>query len=366
MTILFYFISLSILFVIFHYLDKIFKFTRNVEESRFIQLDGLRAFLALSIVYHHSIIAYSYFITGKWTSPPSDFYAILGPISVSLFFMITGFLFGFKLFKDEFNIKYFISSRIRRIVPLYLFSVLILVVVVFYINDFILKEDLISLIENILRWASFKFANFTPINHDSRVFEIQSVYWTLKWEWKFYIALPFLFLLRKKFFKDKNILFISILLLIFFFYKYIYVFLFLLGVLASVLYIEKVYINKMILNIFGIVSLILIFSFYNTTYLKVPAILTAIFFFSVVLSNNFSYILNRRIFRYFGTISYSIYLLHNIVVFIIFYMIDLHYKSINNITMVEYGMIVFIIVFITSIISMFTYKYIEHKFYTRG
>ncbi len=159
-------------------------------------------------------------------SPASDFYAILGPISVSLFYMITGFLFGFKLFKDEFNIKYFISSRIRRIVPLYLFSVLILVVVVFYINDFILKEDLISLIENILRWASFKFANFTPINHDSRVFEIQSVYWTLKWEWKFYIALPFLFLLRKKFFKDKNILFISILLLIFFFYKYIYVFLF--------------------------------------------------------------------------------------------------------------------------------------------
>jgi len=364
--VLFYFISLAVLFILFYYLDKIFKFTANVEDARFTQLDGLRAFLALSVVYHHSIIAYSYFITGEWVSPQNDFYAILGPISVTMFFMITGFLFGFKLFKDEFNIKYFIGSRLRRIVPLYLFSVFLLVFIVFYINDFILKEDLLSLTENILRWASFKFAHFVPINQDPRVFEIQSVYWTLKWEWKFYIALPFLFLLRKKFFQDKNILFISVLLVIFFFYKYIFVFLFLLGVLASVLYIEKVYINKIILNTLGIISIILIFSFYNTVYLKIPSILTAIFFYSIVLSNNFGYILNRKIFRYFGTISYSIYLLHNMVVFIVFYLINIYYKSITNINIIEYEIIVFIIVVMTSIISMFTYKFIEHKFYKRG
>ncbi len=366
MLISFYFISLIFLFTIFYYLDKVFKFTKNVENSKFIQLDGLRAFLALSIVYHHSIIAYSYFITGEWSSPGSNFYALLGPISVSMFFMITGFLFGFKLFQDEFNIKYFLGSRIRRIVPLYLFSVFILVFIVFYINDFILKEDFVLLLENILRWASFKFAHFTPINQDPRVFEIQSVYWTLKWEWKFYIALPFLFLLRKTFFKDKNILFISVLLVIFFFYKYIFVFLFLLGVLASVLYIEKVYINKIILNTLGIISLVIIFSFYNTTYLKVPAILTAILFYSIVLSNNFAYILNGKIFRYFGTISYSIYLLHNMVVFIIFYIINIYYKSIASINIIEYGIVVFIVVVITSITSMFTYKFIEHKFYKRG
>lgn len=365
MSILFYFIALIILFSSFYLLDKVFNFTNAVESSKFPQLDGIRSFLALSVVFHHSVIAYVYFITGSWDAPDSNFYALLGPLPVALFFMITGFLFGFKLFKDEFNLKAFVTSRIRRIVPLYFFSVALLVLVVFYINDFILKEDISALIENILRWASFKFAHFAPINTDDRVYYIESVYWTLKWEWKFYMALPFLFLLRKKLFKEKNILFISFLLVIFFFYKYVYVFIFLLGVLASVLYIEKIKINKILLNTLGIVSLILIFIFYDTAYSRIPAILLGVFFCSIVLSDNLASFLKIKIFRYFGTISYSVYLLHNIIVFTIFYVINLHYKKIALISTTEYWGIVLIILFVTSLFSMFTYKFIEHKFYKR-
>lgn len=364
--ILFYFASLILLFGVFYYLDKIFQFTHNIEISRFPQIDGLRAFLALSVVAHHSLIGYYYFITGTWEVPDSNFYALLGPISVSLFFMITGFLFGFKLFNYEFNIKSFFVSRIKRIVPLYIFSVLLLVLTVFYINDFQLKEKVLDLIENILRWCSFRFINFTPINTDARVFEIQSVYWTLKWEWKFYLALPVLFLLRKKFFEGKNILFITILLVIFFFYKYIFVFMFLLGVLAAVLYIEKVKVNLFLLNLFGVCSLFLIFIFYDTAYSKIPAILLGIFFLSIVLSNNFFKFLNIKLFRYFGMISYSIYLLHNIIVFLIFYIYEEYIRDIIQISMSEYFVLSVLILFITTVFSMLTYKYIEIKFYYRS
>lgn len=365
MMIFFYFITIIILFSSFYYIDKIFHFGNKIENTQFPQIDGLRAILALSVVFHHTLIAYYYFLNGSWEVPESNFYALLGPISVSLFFMITGFLFGFKLFKNEFNIKLFFISRVRRLVPLYLFSVLLLVIIVFYLNDFQLKEDILSLSENILRWASFKFLHFTPINQDSRVFEIQSVYWTLKWEWKFYLVLPLLFLFRKRFFQDKNILFITILLIIFFFYKYIFVFIFFLGTLASVIYIEKVKIPKFFLNVLGIGSLILILIFYNTTYLKVPAILTAILFFSIVLTDNLKYLFNLNILRYFGTISYSIYLIHNIVVFMFFYLYDKYLESIKSMTSLEYFIVSILIVYTTSLLSMITHKHIEHRFYKR-
>jgi len=364
--ILLYFISLVLLFLIFNFSNKIFGFANNIDKSKFPQIDGLRAILALSVIFHHSLIMYYYSISGNWESPPSRFYALLGPVSVSLFFMITGFLFGFKLFKDSFDIKRFFISRIKRIVPLYVFSVIVLVFIVFYINDFVLKEDIVSLIKNILNWMSFKFVHFTPINTETRVFEIQSVYWTLKWEWKFYMALPFLFLLNKKVFKNNNIRFVLFLLIVFFFYRYVYVFIFLLGVLTALLYNENIKINSVLLNIFGLLSIVLVFIFYDTAYERVPAILLGVFFASVVLSKNLNFIFNIKILRYFGTISYSLYLLHNMVVFFVFYNINIYYKKISMITQFEYWVIVFIILILTSLFSMFTYKMIEHRFYKRG
>jgi peptidoglycan/LPS O-acetylase OafA/YrhL len=365
-SILYYFVSLIFLFILFEFLNKIFGFAHNIEKSKFPQIDGLRAILALSVIYHHSLIMYYYCIIGDWQTPPSKFFAFLGPISVSLFFMITGFLFGFKLFQNEFDLKKFFISRVKRLIPLYVFSVLLLVFVVFYINNFILKEDLTSLFTNILKWLSFKFVHFVPINNDPRVFEIQSVYWTLKWEWKFYFALPFLFLLNKKVFKRKDILFVLFLLVLFFFYRYVYVFIFLLGVLAALLYNQNIKLNKTILNIVGILSLFLVFILFDEVYEKLPAMLLGIFFISIIIGGNLNFILNLRILRYFGTISYSLYLLHNIVIFFIFYNINIYYKSVSIISQIEYWIILFSILIITTLFSMFTYTQIEHRFYKRG
>lgn len=49
-----------------------------VSGSRFLAIDGLRGYLALAVLVHHSSIWYVYARTGKWSAPPSALYAQLG------------------------------------------------------------------------------------------------------------------------------------------------------------------------------------------------------------------------------------------------------------------------------------------------
>ncbi len=61
--------------------------------NRVATLDGLRGFLALAVFFHHAAIYHRFLLDGVWALPPSRFYALLGPVGVSVFFMITGYLF---------------------------------------------------------------------------------------------------------------------------------------------------------------------------------------------------------------------------------------------------------------------------------
>jgi peptidoglycan/LPS O-acetylase OafA/YrhL len=64
-------------------------------------IDGLRGLLALAVFFHHTAIWHQYLITGEWRFPPSRFYANLGPAGVSMFFMITGYLFWSQTLKAK-------------------------------------------------------------------------------------------------------------------------------------------------------------------------------------------------------------------------------------------------------------------------
>ncbi|MGJ7104041.1 acyltransferase family protein [Morganella morganii] len=61
--------------------------------NRNLKIDGLRGVLAVSVFFHHTVISYYWIKNGTWE--PIDNIAImnLGSVSVSLFFMITGYLF---------------------------------------------------------------------------------------------------------------------------------------------------------------------------------------------------------------------------------------------------------------------------------
>jgi peptidoglycan/LPS O-acetylase OafA/YrhL len=94
----------------------------TIVPARVQTIDGLRGFLALGVFFHHAAIYHQYLLTGDWALPPSRFYANLGQGGVSVFFMITGYLFWTQVLKAKgrLNLLKLYIGRTFRIVPLYL------------------------------------------------------------------------------------------------------------------------------------------------------------------------------------------------------------------------------------------------------
>lgn len=85
--------------------------------QRFETLDGLRGFAALSVFFAHCATQYHYYTVGRWTEGAAHFYGVLGPIAVSLFMMITGFLFWQRVLREgaTFDAAKLYRSRVRRL-----------------------------------------------------------------------------------------------------------------------------------------------------------------------------------------------------------------------------------------------------------
>jgi hypothetical protein len=61
--------------------------------ARVSSLDGLRGFLALSVVFSHVAVFHNLLAGGRWDLSPSRFYTMVGQAAVVLFFMVTSYLF---------------------------------------------------------------------------------------------------------------------------------------------------------------------------------------------------------------------------------------------------------------------------------
>ena len=129
----------------------IWRFGAPKVQGRFVTIDGLRGYLAFLVFLHHSCIWYFYLRTSQFDSPPSNFMANIGRASVSMFFMITGFLFFTKIINEKKKgidwIKLYVS-RILRLTPLYLFAMLLLFVTVAVMSDFTLAQSPATLTES--------------------------------------------------------------------------------------------------------------------------------------------------------------------------------------------------------------------------
>jgi peptidoglycan/LPS O-acetylase OafA/YrhL len=154
--------------------------------------DGLRGFLALSVFFHHTAVYHDYLQTGFWQSPSSRFYLLLGPAGVSMFFMITGYLFYSQLLREKGrpNWKKLYVGRIFRIIPLYWFAVALVLFGVAVHTRGHLNVSPIQLILEIVRWSMGALFPEAPINASDFVYRITLyVTWTLRYEWFFYLSL---------------------------------------------------------------------------------------------------------------------------------------------------------------------------------
>lgn len=163
-------------------------------------IDGLRGILAVFVFIHHFIVWYFYIKTGHWDIFNSNIYKSLGHTSVTIFFMITGFLFFRKITRgNDVEWSKLFKSRVRRIFPLYLAVVTIVFIIVAFKTDFKLKVSDSDLALQLLQWLLFTFPSAENINgYGATSFIVAGVTWSLVYEWFFYLSLPLIALLAGK------------------------------------------------------------------------------------------------------------------------------------------------------------------------
>lgn len=162
---------------------------------RIAALDGLRGLAALAVFCHHFLIAVIHLKTGNWAVPPDTLFANLGPVAVTVFFFITALLF--------YNRAPHISggrgwlalyvSRLFRLAPLYLLVTALVILAVLAMDGFALTGPIDDNIRALGAWLSFGLFGRGNFNGNPETYLIVAgVTWTLRYEWGFYLALPLL------------------------------------------------------------------------------------------------------------------------------------------------------------------------------
>ena len=184
-----------IIFIILFARTPLFSATDTVWHEKNLRtstIDGLRGFLAISVFFHHAAITYHYLLTNSWELPPSVFYTQLGQASVSLFFMITGYLFWGKAIRAQGRLpwKNLYIGRLFRIGPLYYLATICMLFIVAADSNFTFHQPFIKIIKET--WDLLLLGFFYPgeINgYQNPGLILAGVTWTLRYEWLFYLFL---------------------------------------------------------------------------------------------------------------------------------------------------------------------------------
>jgi peptidoglycan/LPS O-acetylase OafA/YrhL len=164
----------------------------NPDGPRISTLDGLRGFLALGVVFHHGAVYHQYLLDGIWHAPPSQFYDLIGPVGVAMFFMITGYLFWTRLVEHKGRVDWLqlYVGRAFRIGPLYLFAIAVALAIIAARSGFDLKVPPIEFAKQLSHWLALGFLKLPDINdYDYSSLVLANVTWTLRFEWAFYASL---------------------------------------------------------------------------------------------------------------------------------------------------------------------------------
>lgn len=161
-------------------------FPQPLGDRRLGSVDGLRGWLALSVMVHHFFIWTRVSHTGgRWAAPDINFLSQMGAGAVGLFFMTTGLVFYPRILKGWKNTSWtsVYITRFFRIVPLVTFSVfvisLLIVVRVGGVFD-------LAYAQNAARWIiSWDEPNLLGYYDSGRLNAY--VLWSLWYEWVFYL-----------------------------------------------------------------------------------------------------------------------------------------------------------------------------------
>lgn len=338
------------------------------EVRKYETIDGLRGFLAIGVFIHHSSIWYNYIHIGVWEAPDSTIYNQAGQTSVCFFFMITSFLFVSKLITSEANItwKKFFIARALRLMPMYYFSVFIILVTVLCVTSWKLNVGIFDFITSISRWLLFGIATVGSINNVEYTNIINAgIVWTLPFEWLFYFSLPILGLILLK---NKPALLYIVISIIFsgivLYYlpqsQKHYIHAFLIGAIAPfIIKYSKIFRNASpILITLLIVLCIILIGQFRTVESIICKLLIGIIFTCIAVGNSIFGTLKNSTIKLLGDISYSTYLIHGIILFYVFYC-GFGIEAAKGLGVIEFWVIIFFTTPLVVIISYLTFNYIE-------
>lgn len=343
--------------------------------QRHQSINGIRSILALSVFMHHAVVTYYFYQHGRWEVPPSNFYTLLGQVPVGIFFSITGFLFWEKAIHSAGRVSYkkLMISRIKRIAPAYMLAATIILGIVAWESNLTIAVSNGELIEKTLGFLfGIGFLSVKTVNNIHTAVFGSSVFWSLRYEWKFYIALPLIAIFLRNIIL-KRIGFV--LLICYFLYKISFyyssmpmIFSFLPGMISAHLYnnsvSRKILTENRLLPFLGMGSLIFIFAFSSTMYNYVSLFFMCIFFISLVhiQQESLAYkLLQTRPAKLLGSISYSTYIIHCIILYLSFYMMNIIYpiKQFNG---GQFWIFITVISLFLVLVSALSYRYVEYPF----
>lgn len=332
-------------------------------------LNGIRAVAAMTVLFGHMFAPF-----GDWGLPPSSFRIPWPEEPVTTFFVISGFLITYLLMSEisktnDVSIPKFYMRRILRIWPLYYVYLLLTVVAIVWLQG--PMDDLV--------WYYVLFSG--NISHALTIGLIPLFhYWSLGVEEQYYMWYPWVAKYGKK-----HLLSIVVVLCVVWLGMKLgsYVFLgkglmyrllnitrfdcMMIGAAGAILYYNK---SRWFVQICGnkwvsIVAWILFFaSGLYATYIPAPIRAEYIALISlVVIVSGLAYkpILENRVMNYLGKISYGIYVIHPLLIFVGSYFVEKYELSAN-----WHGgghVLVFALVTaLTIVLSGLSYRYLEMPF----
>jgi len=354
-------------------------------KKKFLSLETYRAFAALMIAAIHFDL----------NSPLVNHQLASGHF-VQFFFTLSGFVIFFN-YKDRIknfeNFLHFVKKRFFRLYPLHLFFLILFLLIeiikFIFINYY--NADINSEVFVKNDYFSF-FANIFLLHTFLEDYTFNTPSWSISAEFYTYILFAFLIIFNSRY----KITFLVIGIIYLFrigdevgfgashsayrsFLDCIYGFYW--GIIFCKLYLifEK---NKYYLKYKEFISLILIFStffsiinFAGNQLFLLPIVFGCLIFFSCDVSTKsiLGKFICNKFFVYLGTISYSIYMSHLFVFWVITNIIKYIFNFNTfvdddgfdklNLNLFESNLLVLFCYFITIIFSHFSYKYIEKKYY---
>jgi peptidoglycan/LPS O-acetylase OafA/YrhL len=338
---------------------------------RELPLDGLRGFAALMVVVHHAAMYRNWLRSGDWGDAGSPVLQAFGPGGVHLFFMLTGYLFWSKARAGggKLRMASLWRGRLYRIAPLYLFSVMLILVTALAIKGSHLFDA--GSLNPFCRLLTLGFLPWRPFGNFDVGNINAGVVWTLWYEWRFYLILPFIawFACGRRVFLLAAASFAAVFAGLFFFGLNMQPGLvFTLGMLCPMLLDNeklRAQLQTPAAAVLALAAAVVFGALNQAPLLSFPFAATLFpVFLTAAAGNTFFGVLVRPAIRCLGAISYSLYLLHGIVFYIVLNI--LRSKGLSALPGAYYWGISAITAVAITLLCAATYRWIEFPFLSRS